>query len=159
VLAALLGACGAPAAAVVPSPTAPAPPPASPPAATAAPTSAIGNVLTPSVTRPPTATYWLNGAPQTATPSSGQVEIMVVDYVFSPDIITVTAGTTINWVPVGSAEHSIIPVDPPHPWRGGATAGTGSPTVTWTFESPGTYRYYCDYHPGGMVAILVVVDE
>jgi plastocyanin len=81
-----------------------------------------------------------------------------MDYIFSPDVITVTAGTTIHWVPVGSAEHSIIPVDPPYHWRGGSTAGSGSPTVMWRFNQPGTYRYYCDYHPGGMVALINVID-
>jgi plastocyanin len=155
----LAGACSPPAAnSTEPAPT---PPPASAPpaAATARATSAIGNVLTPSVTRPPTATYLPTAVPRTATPLSGSVEVLVVDYIFSPDVITITAGTTVNWVPSGSAEHSIVPVDPPHPWHGGSTAGSGSPTVTWTFGQPGTYPYYCDYHPGGMVGIVTVVGR
>jgi plastocyanin len=31
--------------------------------------------------------------------------------------------------------------------------------VTWTFTEPGTYRYFCDYHPGGMTAIITVIER
>jgi plastocyanin len=86
-------------------------------------------------------------------------EIDVEDYYFYPDTITITAGTTVRWVPVGSAEHSIVPRDPPDPWPGGATAGLGSPAVEWTFDTPGVYKYFCDYHPGAMDAIVIVIEE
>jgi plastocyanin len=155
-VAVLIGACsGAPAGGLAPTAetahTLPAP------ANTLSPATAVRNILTPSVTRPPAATALPSPIPLTPTPVSGLIEIKVEDYVFIPAFITITAGTTVHWVPVGSAEHSIVPRDPPVPWRGGATAGLGSPTVEWTFDTPGTYSYFCDYHPAGMEAVLVVI--
>jgi plastocyanin len=95
----------------------------------------------------------------TATPRPGTLEIKVGDYFFDPAVVTITVGTTIIWHAVGDLQHTIVPKDPINAFPAGYTAGTGSPDVDWTATRAGTIFYHCDYHPGAMDAILVVVDE
>jgi plastocyanin len=95
----------------------------------------------------------------TATPQAGVLEIKVGDYFFDPAIVTITVGTTVIWQAVGDLQHTIVPKDPPNAFPTGYTAGTGSPDVDWTATRPGTIQYHCDYHPGAMDAILIVVEE
>lgn len=91
----------------------------------------------------------------TATPE-GTFLIIVGDYYFQPPEVTVPVGTTIIWRAVGELMHTIAPLDPPDGFKKGYTAGMGSPAVSLTFDKPGAYKYYCDYHPGAMDALLVV---
>jgi plastocyanin len=94
----------------------------------------------------------------TATPPPGVVEILVGDYFFDPAVVTITVGTTISWRPVGDLQHTIVAKEPVNGFPPGYTAGTGSPEVDWTAVRAGTIFYHCDYHPGAMDAILVVVE-
>ena len=119
--------------------------------------------LTPTLVQPRAVTPTLsNASPQpraTATPADGLMEIEVGDYYFRPQSVTVTVGTTIIWNPVGYLVHTIDPVDPPSPWRGGVTAGAGTPTYEFTFNRLGTYIYTCNYHPSAMDARIIVIKK
>jgi plastocyanin len=52
--------------------------------------------------------------------------------------------------------HTIVSRDDPPLFRGGTT-GVGSSVFRFTFRRPGVFDYHCDYHPGAMDAILIVV--
>jgi plastocyanin len=122
------------------------------PAATLAPTLALSS--------PGGATPTRQVRPaKTATPRPGTLEIKVGDYFFDPAVVTITVGTTIIWHAVGDLQHTIVAKEPVNGFPPGYTAGTGSPDVDWTATRAGTIYYHCDYHPGAMDAILVVVDE
>ena len=95
----------------------------------------------------------------TATPTEeGIAEVEVGDYFFEPQVVTITLGTMVRWRAVGDLHHSILSKDSPSVFEGG-TGGSGSRPFTFTFRSPGTYAYYCDYHPGEMNAWIVVVED
>jgi plastocyanin len=82
--------------------------------------------------------------------------VTVQNTVFSPQIVTVPAGATVSWTNADQVAHTV-------------TADDGSfdtsffadgQTVSLTFDTPGTYAYYCIPHgaPGGsgMAGLIVV---
>jgi plastocyanin len=91
--------------------------------------------------------------PATGTTTRGTVvtrpgEVVIQDYAFVPDTLTVTAGTTVTW----SNTESDPPVDhwvkssPGQP--GDLDSGRLPPGQNYnkTFGQPGTYEYFCDIH-------------
>jgi plastocyanin len=72
---------------------------------------------------------------------------------YSPDPVTVVIGVnnTVTWTNDDSAPHTVTADD--GSFNSGNIAPTG--TFTFTFTTPGTYKYHCIYHPW-MVATLVV---
>lgn len=85
-------------------------------------------------------------------------------YVYDPDSITVTAGETVTWT-WASNNHNVVvdeqPDDADWPGTDGGAAETYDDgyEYTYTFETPGTYSYYCSPHEGmGMVAEVVVEE-
>jgi plastocyanin len=96
------------------------------------------------------------GSPQIftaeATEASTSAEVSVINNAFNPSAITITAGTTVTWTWASTArDHNVTP-DPggSEPARSGDLID-GPAIYTWQFNTPGTYRYYCELHgsPGG----------
>ena len=85
--------------------------------------------------------------------------VQVSNNTFSPQTITVAAGTTVTWTWVATARgHDIIPNasggQPSEP-----TVQDGPATYQHRFDTPGTYDYYCNQHgaPGsGMHGTVIV---
>jgi plastocyanin len=82
------------------------------------------------------------------------------DLVFSPSSVTIHPGDQVRWT-FGSGGHSTTSGSPGQPngiWDSGIRAqGT---TFTRTFNSAGTFPYYCTPHGGccGMVGTVTVVN-
>ncbi|TMI27802.1 hypothetical protein E6H24_00315 [Candidatus Bathyarchaeota archaeon] len=85
----------------------------------------------------------------------------------SPNI-TITVGTTIIWTNDGKATHTTTSCDPTHASTAGCPAGSTS-TEVWdssiinlggkyshTFNTKGTFDYYCDLHAPYMHGQVVV---
>lgn len=106
----------------------------------------------------PTPSPVISLVPATATIAEGMTQIEVGDYYFDPRVVTVTVGTTVTWEPVGDVVHTIESAESPPFFRGG-TSGAGSPVFRYTFRRPGTYAYFCEYHPGEMDAWIVVIED
>ena len=76
-----------------------------------------------------------------------------ISHAYSPDPVTVVIGVnnTVTWVNNDSSPHTITSDD--------GTFGSGNVApggvFTYTFTSPGTYRYHCIYHPW-MVGTVIV---
>jgi plastocyanin len=123
------------------------------------PTATVARATTLPPTNTPAAT--LTTMPATSDPvfRGDLLVIQVGDYFFEPAYVTVTVGTTVSWHPVGDLFHTVVPKEPLNAFRAGGTTGRGSRDYTWTFTRPGTITYHCDYHPGAMDAILVVVED
>jgi plastocyanin len=98
----------------------------------------------------------------TGTPTSdvlsGKVTITIQDYEFHPDHLKVKAGTTIAWINRDPVFHTIV-----------SDTGLFQSTMlavgqmySHTFDTPGTYPYYCekDGGPGGegMSGVITVVE-
>jgi plastocyanin len=89
-------------------------------------------------------------ATATAGPPSGPT-VQVLNNRFDPVSVTITAPATVTWNwPGGSLDHNVVPDDGSTPASSGALAD-GPNTYSFTFNTPGTYRYYCANHggPGG----------
>ena len=92
-----------------------------------------------------------------AAGSSVQVELFTAGGSrFVPAAVIIQAGTTVNWV-WRDGTHSVVSNGSP----GFPNGSTSDPprTYSFTFTTPGTYRYYCFEHgaPGaGMSGVVVV---
>jgi plastocyanin len=85
-------------------------------------------------------------------------------YVYEPAELTVAPGESVTWS-WASANHNVVPSSQPDDANWSGTEGGASETYDdgytyeYTFETPGTYEYYCSPHEGlGMIG-TVVVDE
>jgi phosphate transport system substrate-binding protein len=105
----------------------------------------------------------LVGVSTTLHASTSTVDIQ--DNKFVAPAITVTVGDTVSWNVSGVGSHSVTADDgsfdssPACPTN---CLGHGA-TFSHTFNSPGTYRYYCHIHGGpggvGMSGVITVVPQ
>ncbi len=112
------------------------------PTPTPTPTATPLATPTPTQTPRPTATPEASLA-ATPTPGSLAASVEIMDFEFAPDSLAVTVGTTVTWINMGSAAHTV-------------TSETGEPlnsellsngqSWSYTFTEPGTYTYHCRIH-------------
>jgi plastocyanin len=84
-------------------------------------------------------------------------EVIPVDikgFVYMPDPVTVPAGASVAWTNLDNAPHTstgigdaILALD-----SGAIVFGQ---TFTQQFDTPGTYPYYCVYHPNMLGTVIV----
>lgn len=90
-----------------------------------------------------------------------RVEVIALDNTFNHQNIRVEAGTTVVWKNEGRQDHDVIAVEGDDGW-GVRQEGFGPGDVyEYTFEEPGTYRYYCSLHgdpDAGMIGAVVVEE-
>ena len=96
-----------------------------------------------------------SAGPATAEPASALVTSESL--AFAPQEIVVPAGTTVVWTNEDTFQHTVTADD------GSFDLGFYGPgqTVSMTFDTPGTYGYYCIPHgsPGGFgMAGAVIVQ-
>lgn len=100
---------------------------------------------------PPVTTSPVTNPPSGGGTPAGPARVTIIDFDFSPSLLTVEQGTTVTWTNGGLARHTVA-------------AGDGSfhsPDVrsgqvfTRTFTTPGTFAYICDIHPDmkGTIAV------
>jgi plastocyanin len=77
--------------------------------------------------------------------------VEIANFAFSPNQLTVTAGTTVTWVNNDSAPHTAT--GDGGEFDTGTINSGGSASIT--FDTPGTYTYHCTIHPD-MTATIVV---
>jgi plastocyanin len=75
---------------------------------------------------------------------SGSASVEIVDYLYEPADLTVPAGTTVNFTNEDTTGHTATSE------RSGAfdsgSIGAGE-SGEITLEEPGTFAYYCAFHP------------
>jgi plastocyanin len=84
----------------------------------------------------------------------------VKTFIFRPQTLRVETGTTVTWTNRDGVHHSVTAGTRGKPdlaeFDGDVAATTG--TFSHRFTRPGTYRYFCKYHPGpGMTGTVRVV--
>ena len=76
---------------------------------------------------------------------------------FVPASISVSAGTKVTWINKDSYAHTVTSGTPGNPTglfdSGNINAGG---TFSYTFDSTGTYQYYCRIHPDIMQGTVTV---
>lgn len=74
---------------------------------------------------------------------------------FNPSSLTISAGTQVRWVNTSTVLHTVTP-DGHSEWSAANLSNNGS-TFIHTFDTPGTYAYFCEPHVGsGMTGTITV---
>ncbi len=90
----------------------------------------------------------------TPAPATGSTTIMIKNFAFTPDMLTVRTGTTVTWSNQDSTTHQIGSD------AGSSVAFSSDPlpigaSYQFTFTAPGTYWYHCLIHPSMKATIVV----
>jgi len=88
----------------------------------------------------------LTGAPARATDTA----VKISNFTFNPPQLTVKAGTTVTWTNEDDIPHTIV--SPP---AIRSKALDSDDKFSFTFTTPGTYKYFCGLHPH-MTGTIVV---
>lgn len=91
-----------------------------------------------------------------------QADVKVLDNSFNDKNIQVAPGTKVVWTNDGRQDHDVVPAESGEDW--GVEPDDFGPDAVYefTFEEPGTYRYFCSLHGtavAGMVGAVVVQEE
>jgi plastocyanin len=70
-------------------------------------------------------------------------ELKIDNFVFSPNAVTVPAGTTVRWTNHDDIPHNVVADDKSFKSKVLDT----DETFSYTFSKPGTYTYFCSIHP------------
>jgi plastocyanin len=101
------------------------------------------------------------------TADGGTVEVAVGpggDFVFEPgtdDLLAITPGTTVDFLWESNTHNIVVESQPADAdWAGYEDIENEGFEYSHTFDTRGTYEYYCNPHrSAGMVATLVVTDD
>ena len=80
--------------------------------------------------------------------------IKLEHFTFTPGTLTVPVGATVRWQNLDGEPHTTVSID--GVFRSGALDQGDS--YTFTFKTPGTYRYVCSIHPQ-MVGTVIVAES
>ena len=100
----------------------------------------------------------------TNTPTPGNV--VIADYSFTPDTVTVKVGALVTWTNDGSYAHTVTAdsggfdsgqLDAASGGGGGyGGGGTTAGSYSTMFGTAGTYPYHCANHPTLMKGVVIV---
>jgi len=77
--------------------------------------------------------------------------VEIADFAYGPESLEIAAGTEVTWTNNDSTAHTVTADD--GSFDSGKIDEGG--TFSFTFDTPGTYAYHCDFHPN-MTATIVV---
>jgi len=72
-----------------------------------------------------------------------ETAVKIDNFIFSPNPLTVSAGTTIRWTNRDDIPHNVVSDDKSFKSKVLDT----DETFAYTFTKPGTYTYFCSIHP------------
>ena len=93
-----------------------------------------------------------NPAPTTSVLTNKIVDIGIFDEYFEPTTYSIHVGTTIRWTNRGQERHTVT--SDTGLWDSGELAPKS--VNNYTFLLPGTYTYYCAFHPRQMRGVIIV---
>ncbi len=80
---------------------------------------------------------------EAAGPAASTDQIDIADFKYDPEAVTVDAGTAVTWTNSDDATHTATADD--------SSFDTGDldrgDSKSVTFDKPGTFTYYCRFHP------------
>jgi amicyanin len=94
------------------------------------------------------------GVPATTAPAEAaeSASVTISQMRFNAPSITVKAGGTVTWTNSESTPHTVTADDGSF----GSSQLTTGDTFSIQFDEPGTYTYYCQYHPSMRATVVVV---
>jgi plastocyanin len=110
-------------------------------------------------TRPTSAT-----TPATDVDSGDGAEVTIRSFSYMPEEAVVRVGTTVTWTNQDDFAHTVTagtPEEPSDAFPEGVMGELGQMngkgvTYSFAFEEPGTYDYFCRFHPQQMRATVTV---
>ncbi len=81
----------------------------------------------------------------------GANEVLIQSMSFIPSTLTIAAGTTVKWTNKDPITHTVT--SNTKTFNSGNV--TSNSTFSFTFNTAGTYSYYCSIHPSMMGTIVV----
>jgi plastocyanin len=83
---------------------------------------------------------------------TGQENVVIENFAFTPSEITIEVGETIVWTNSDSTDHTVTSIG-----AGGLESGTLAPGESFqnTFTEAGTYEYKCSIHPQMTARVIV----
>ena len=78
------------------------------------------------------------------------MQVKIDNFTFSPQQLTVKAGTTVTWTNDDDIPHTVT-----SPAKFRSKALDTDQTFSFTFTTPGTYTYFCSLHPHMTGSIVV----
>ena len=85
-----------------------------------------------------------------ATAQAEDAQVTIDNFTFSPQQLTVKAGTKVTW-----SNHDDIPHTVASPPTFRSKPMDSEDSYSFTFTTPGTYKYFCSLHPH-MTGTIVV---
>src|SRR6266480_3917730 len=92
---------------------------------------------------------------EASTNSSKNNQIVIKDFHFSPETLTVRSGEKVTWINRDEEPHTVVSVEKQFKK---STALDTDQEFTITAGAPGTYTYFCSVHPK-MTGTIVVVKS
>ena len=80
-------------------------------------------------------------------------EVAIDEFQFGPAVLNVPVGTKVTWINGDSDPHTVTSEGDPKVFKS-PPLDTGE-SFAFTFDKPGTYRYFCSIHPR-MQGVIVV---
>jgi plastocyanin len=79
----------------------------------------------------------------TPGPDPGSIDVKIDNFTFTPQTITVPAGTAVRWTNRDDIPHTSVSEDKLFKSKVMDT----DDQFAYTFSKPGTYKYFCSIHP------------
>lgn len=84
-----------------------------------------------------------NQKPAASSPASEGTEVKIDNFAFTPETITIPAGTQVTWTNRDDIPHNVVSEDKSIKSKALDT----DEKFSFTFTKPGTYSYFCSIHP------------
>ncbi|HEY4250303.1 MAG TPA: cupredoxin family copper-binding protein [Roseomonas sp.] len=82
-----------------------------------------------------------------------EAAIHIDNFAFTPAELTIAAGTRVTWINRDDIPHNVVDRDNPRTRRSPVLDTNDS--YAFTFESPGTFHYFCALHPHMQGTVIV----
>ncbi|HYX67951.1 MAG TPA: cupredoxin family copper-binding protein [Terriglobales bacterium] len=84
--------------------------------------------------------------------AAAKYAVKIDNYSFTPQTITVPAGTTVTWTNADDVPHTVAASD----MAFHSKAMDTDEQYSHTFDAPGTYKYFCTVHPKMQGTVIVL---
>lgn len=89
--------------------------------------------------------------------NDSRVTVEMTNLQFAPKGIRIKPGTTVSWVNKDVALHNVSSIDQVFLSAPQGDMKQGD-TFSYTFNTPGTFRYQCTFHHPNMNGVVIVED-
>ena len=86
-----------------------------------------------------------------AAGSTQSIEVKIDNFSFMPQDLTIAAGTKVTWINRDDIPHTVRSTDD----KFKSNALDTDDAYSFTFDTPGTYEYFCSLHPKMTAKIIV----